>query len=186
MKPTILVDSCSYFRLAQGIHPLLKKYFCEEKHVLGVIKELNQEYNKNPSLKHKFFWVNEAEFVENRKRCFSLSPGQKSDINNAFFFLREMARDEGYGVSKIDLKALSHAEVLCIPVLTDDTDMLMLAKEYNINTYTSLQIMKILYDCGAISMRQVRFIAAFWVYLKDTPKSFRKSFEKLFNEPAPK
>jgi len=54
MNTTILVDSCSYFRLAQTIHPLLKKPFCEENHVLGVIKELNLEYNKNPSLKHKF------------------------------------------------------------------------------------------------------------------------------------
>jgi len=57
MKSTILVDTCSYFRLAQSINPLLKKPFCEEKHVLSVIKELNLEYNKNPSLKHtpKFF-----------------------------------------------------------------------------------------------------------------------------------
>ncbi len=48
MITTILVDSCSYFRLAQSIHPLLKTPFCEEKHVLGVIKELNQEYKQNP------------------------------------------------------------------------------------------------------------------------------------------
>lgn len=186
MNTTILVDSCSYFRLAQTIHPLLKKPFCEENHVLGVIKELNLEYNKNPSLKHKFFWVNETEFVENRKRCFSLSDPHKSDIHNTFFFLRETAREEGYGVLKVDLTALSYAEVLGISVVTDDTDMLMLAKEYDIHTCTSLQIMKVLYDCGAISIRQVRSIAAFWVYLKDTPKSFRKSFKKLFKEPAPK
>ncbi len=48
MKPTILVDTCSYFRLAQSINPLLKKPFCEEKHVLGVIKELNLEYSQQP------------------------------------------------------------------------------------------------------------------------------------------
>jgi len=186
MKSTILVDTCSYFRLAQSINPLLKKPFCEEKHVLGVIKELNLEYNKNPSLKHKFFWVNEAEFVENRKRCFSLSVQQKSDINNTFFFLRETAREEGYGVSKVDLIALSYAEVFGISIVTDDTDMLMLAKEYDIHTYTSLQIMKVLYDCGTITISQIHSIAAFWVYLKDTPKSFRKSFKNLFKESAPK
>ena len=46
MKATILVDSCSYFRLAQNIHPLLKTPFCEEKHVMSVIKELNDDEAK--------------------------------------------------------------------------------------------------------------------------------------------
>jgi len=186
MKTTILVDSCSYFRLAKSIHPLLKNPFCEEKHVLGVIKELNDEYNKNPSLKHKFFWVNEPGFVENRKQCFRLNQAQKSDIKNTFYFLRETARDEKYGVSRVDLTALCYALVLFIPIVTDDTDMLMLAKEYDIKTFTSLEIMKLLLDCEAISMKEVRAISAFWIYLKDTPKSFKASYKKLFNEPPPK
>ncbi len=186
MKATILVDSCSYFRLAQDIHPLLKTPFCEEKHVMSVIKELNDEYNKNPSLKHKFFWVNEPEFVENRKQCFRLNQAQKSDINNTFYFLRETARDEKYGVSRIDLIALCYALVLSIPVVTDDTDMLMLAKEYEIKTFTSLEIMRLLLDCEAITMREIRAIAAFWIYLKDTPKSFKANYKNLFNEPPPK
>lgn len=186
MKVNILVDSCSYFRLAQSLHPLLKTPFCKEKHVLGVIKELNEEYNRNPSLKHKFFWVSQPEYVENRNRCFRLSQKQKTDINNTFFFLRETAREEGYGVSRVDLMALSHAQVLEIPVVTDDKDMLMLAKEYHIMTYTSLEIMKLLLDCGEISMRKVRAIASFWIYLKDTPAKFQSTYKKLFNETVPK
>lgn len=51
----IIVDSCSYFRLAQSIRPLLKTPFGKEKHRLGVIEELDKEYEKNPTLKHKFF-----------------------------------------------------------------------------------------------------------------------------------
>jgi len=50
----IIVDSCSYFRLAQSIQPLLKKAFGKEKHCLGVIEELDREYEKNPALKRKF------------------------------------------------------------------------------------------------------------------------------------
>jgi len=186
MRPTILVDSCSYFRLAQGLHPLLKTPFCEEKHVLGVIKGLKEEYDKNQSLKHKFFWVNEPEFVENRKKCFRLNQEQKSDINNTFYFLRETARDEKYGVSRVDLTALCYALVLCVSVVTDDTDMLMLAKAYDIKAFTSLEIMKVLLDCAAITMKKVRAITAFWIYLKDTPKSFQASYKKLFNESPPK
>lgn len=186
MNITILVDSCSYFRLAQSIHPLLKTPFCEEKHVLGVIKELNLEYQRNPSLKHKFSWVDLPEYIENRQRCFSLKQAIKSDINNTFYFLRETARDQGYGVSKVDLIALSYCEVISIPVVTDDYDMLLLAKEYEIKTYTSLELLKLMYDCDFISIKKIRTIAEYWVYMKDTPKSYKSSYKKLFNEPAPK
>lgn len=186
MSVTILVDTCSYFRLAQSIHPLLKIPFCEEQHVLGVIKELNQEYQRNPSLKHKFFWVDQFEYIENRKRCFSLKQAIKSDINNTFYFLRETARDEGYGVSKVDLIALSYCEVLSIPVVTDDLDILLLAKEYEIKTYTSLELLKLMYDCSFITKKKVRTIVEYWVYIKDTPGAYKSNYKKLFKEPAPK
>ena len=42
----IIVDSCSYFRLAQSIKPLLKISFGREKHCLGVIDELDKEYER--------------------------------------------------------------------------------------------------------------------------------------------
>ena len=63
-----IVDSCSYFRLAQNIRPLLKREFGKEKHCLGVIKELDEEYAKNPTLKHKFFWVNQEEYTEKQTK----------------------------------------------------------------------------------------------------------------------
>ena len=185
MKVKILVDSCSYFRLAQNIHPLLKTPFCEEKHVLGVITDLNSEYNRNPALRNKFYWVKEREYTENRKSCFRLSPGQKNDIHNSFFFLRDTARDLSYGVSRVDLNALSYAYVLNISVVTDDDDMLLLAKEYEIETLTSLELLKVLYECQFITIEKVRAIASSWIYLKDIPKSFKTSFKKLFNEAAP-
>jgi len=80
----IIVDSCSYFRLAQSIRPLLKKPFGKEKHCLGVIKELNKEYERNPTLKRKFFWVNQKEYADYRKNCFSPTIDQRSAINHAF------------------------------------------------------------------------------------------------------
>ncbi len=185
MNATILVDSCAYFRLAKSIHPLLKMPFGEEKHVLGVIRELNEEYKQNPSLKHKFFWVSQPDYAENRQRCFSLNLQQKSDIANTFYFLRETARDKRYGVSKVDLTALSYAYVLSIPIVTDDHDMLLLAGEYNIKTFTSLELLKLLYDCRFISMEKIRSIAAYWVYQNDTPKSYKTIYARLFKEPAP-
>ncbi len=81
----IIVDSCSYFRLAQNIRPLLKNPFGREKYCLGVIEELDKEYEKNPTLKNKFFWVSQNEYSHNRKKCFSPNIRQRSEINHAFF-----------------------------------------------------------------------------------------------------
>lgn len=65
----ILLDSNAYFRLAQSIRPLLKQTFGKEKYCLYVIKELQNEYDKNPRLKSAFHWVNDPEYKENRTPC---------------------------------------------------------------------------------------------------------------------
>jgi hypothetical protein len=182
----IIVDSCAYFRLAQSIRPLLKKPFGKEKHCLGVIQELDNEYEKSPSLKHKFYWVNDDEFAANRKRCFALTTAQKSEINHAFFFIREFARDEHIGVSEVDIKALSYAYVLKILLVTDDDDMLIVAKEFEISTLRTLHLLKLLLDCRVVTMERIRAIAAYWIYQNDTPKSYRKDFRRIFLEDPPR
>jgi len=186
MYASVIVDSCSYFRLAQSISPLLKTPFCDNKFVLGVIKDLHEEYKKNPTLKNKFGWVSQPEYVQNRQRCFKFSKDELVDINNAFYFIRETARDEGLTTSKVDNRALAHAYVMGFPIVSDDVDLLTLAKIFEIKTYTSLQLLKILLDCGHIDMVQIRAIAAYWIYQNDTPASYAKDFKKLFNEPAPR
>jgi hypothetical protein len=185
MACNILVDSCAYFRLAHSIHPLLKVEFGEEKHKLGVIQELQKEYDKNPTLQNKFYWVDEPEYAANRKSCFSLTREQKADIHNAFYFMRDTSREEELGVSKVDLTALSYAYVLGIPIVTDDSDLITLAKEYEIVVFRSLELLHLMYKASHITKRKVREIASCWVYLNDTPKSYKDDYERLFNEPAP-
>jgi hypothetical protein len=91
----------------------------------------------------------------------------------------------GLGVSRVDIICLAHAHVLQIPVVSDDGDFLVLAKEYDITSYKTLELLKIMYDCGHITIKQVRTIAEYWQYLQDTPKSYRKDFKRLFGEPIP-
>jgi len=181
----IIVDSCSYFRLAQNIRPLLKISFGRKKHCLGVIKELDKEYEKSPILKNKFFWVNQQEYIDNRKGCFSPNPRQHSEINHAFFFIREFGRDSQFSVSEVDIVGLAYAYVLKIPVITDDSDMLKIAKEFEIKTYKTLELMKLMMDNGLVKMKQVRSIVSYWAYQNDKPKSFRKDYKRLFSEDPP-
>jgi hypothetical protein len=181
----IIVDSCSYFRLAQSIQPLLKIPFGRKKYCLGVIEELDKEYSKSPTLKNRFFWVNQQEYTDNRKDCFSPSPKQRSEINHAFFFIREFARDSQFGVSEVDIIGLAYAYVLKIPIVTDDSDMLEVAKEFEIKTYKTLEIMKLMMDSGFVKMKQIRSIVSYWDYQNDEPESFRKDFKRIFSEDPP-
>lgn len=181
----IIVDSCSYFRLAQNIRPLLKNPFGREKYCLGVIEELDKEYEKSPTLKNKFFWVSENEYRHNRKKCFSPNIRQRSEINHAFFFIREFARESQLAVSEVDIVGLAYAYVLKIPVVTDDSDMLEVAKEFEIKKYKTLELMKLMMDSGLVKMKKIRSIVSYWAYQNDTPKSFRKDFKKIFSEEPP-
>jgi hypothetical protein len=181
----VIVDSCSYFRLAQSIHPLLKIPFEKEKLCLGVIEELDKEYEKNQSLKTRFYWVKEKEYSDNRKNCFSPNPKRRSEIKHAFFFIRDFARENQFGLSAVDIVGLAYAYVLKIPVVTDDSEMLEVAKEFEVKSYKTLEIMKSMVDSGFLKMKLIRTIVSYWIYQNDTPKSFRKDFKRIFSEDPP-
>jgi hypothetical protein len=181
----IIVDSCSYFRLAQSIRPLLKITFGKEKHCLGVIKELDKEYERSPTLKNKFFWVSQPEYRDNRKDCFSPNPRQRSEINHAFFFIREFVRDSQFSVSEVDITGLAYAYVLKLPIVTDDSDMLEVAKEFEIKTYKTLELMKLMMDSGHLKMEQIRSIVSYWAYQNDRPGAFWRDFKRIFSEDPP-
>ena len=182
----ILIDSNVYFRLAQSIHPLLKCEFGKEKYCLYVIKGLQEEYAKNPRLKSKFSWVNEPEYKKNRAFKLNISRKNQQEIAQVFDFIKSYAKYSYPGLSKVDITALAHAYVLDIPIVTDDSDMLDLAVEFNIKTLKTLELLKLMLDCRRIDITIVRQIASYWIYDDDKPKSFAADYKKLFKEPPPR
>lgn len=182
----ILLDSNAYFRLAQSIRPLLGAPFGNPSCRLFVLKELQKEYERSPRLKRSFPWVNDPEYVENRSNLLTVTRNEKAEIQRAYDFILDYARNVHPGVSKIDVLCLAHAEQLGIPVVTDDDDMLQLAKDYGIKTLKTLELLKLMLDCGHISKDKVREMAAYWIYLNDRPKDFRIDFKKIFGEDPPR
>lgn len=182
----LLLDSNVYFRLAQSIRPLLDAPFGEANHCLYVIKELQKEYERNPRLKRSFSWVNDPEYVDNRAKKLAVKRNEKAEIDRAYQFILNFVRSVHPGVSKIDVLCLAHAEQLGVPVVTDDSDMLEVAAQYGIKALKTLELLKLMLDCGHIDIQKVKAIAAYLVYQNDTPKDFRKDFKKLFGEEAPR
>lgn len=182
----MLVDSNAYFRLAQSIHPLLNVEFGDKRYCLYCLKELQDEYNRNPRLKNSFSWVNEQEYVKNRSHLLKITREEKPEIKRAYDFILDYVRNVHPGVSKIDVLCLAHAEQLRIPVVTDDEEMRIAAGTYDIKTFKTLELLKLMLDCRHIDSKKIREIAAYWIYLNDKPKDFHLDYKRLFNESPPK
>lgn len=182
----ILIDSNVYFRLARSIRPLLQVEFGQANYCLYVTKDLQAEYDNNPRLRNSFSWVNDPEYRENRACELNVSRKERKEIEQAFVFIRSYARDAQQGTSNVDMRALAHAYILGIPIVTDDADMLALAQDFSIKTYKTLDLLKLMFDCRHIGKARVRQIAAYWIYENDRPKSFSKDYRSLFKERPPK
>ena len=187
-----IVDSNSYFRLAQNIHPLLCQPFGKEEYTLYIHAELNDEFRRSQRLKNKFHWVAEPKYVENRSRSISIPQEKKTDIEATYDYLWEHVQDAfirpySKGPSPIDTWIVATALELKIPVVTDDRDMIELAKEFGVKTISSLGAMKLMLDEGRIDDEKVDMVVEQWVYDNDTPhKEWRKEFRKLFGREPPK
>lgn len=183
-----LLDTNAYFRLAQSIRPLLNAPFGAQKYSLFVLKELQKEYEKSPRLKSSFLWVNDPGYAENRANRLQVTREQTVEIRRAYDFILDYVRNVHPGVSRVDVLCLAHAEQLGIgiPVVTDDEEMRVAARDYGTMTMKTLELLKLMLDCGHITMEKIREISGYWVYLNDTPKDFRKDFQSIFAEEAPR
>lgn len=188
----IIVDSNSYFRLAQNIHPFLCQPFGKEQYTLYIHADLTEEIHISPRLQTRFDWVHQQDYRDNRKRSITLSKAQKKEIENTYEFLWDYMKEEfldqrGKGPSAIDVRIVSTALVLDIFLVTDDQDMIELAKTYDAKQMTSIGLMKLMLDSGHIDDEKINQVVQQWLYDKDTPHAgWREEFKKTFKREAPK
>jgi predicted nucleic acid-binding protein len=188
----IIVDTNSYFRLAQNIHPLLCQPFGQEDYTLYMHADLNAELRNSPRLQTKFDWAAEPDFRENRRRSLSLSKVQKKEIEETFDFMWEFVKEEyhgklGKGPSDTDTLIIATASVLEIRAVTDDQDMIELAQEYDVQQLTSLGLMQLMLKEKHIDLDKIKQIVAQWQYDGDTPyKSWGAEYKRLFKQAPPK
>jgi hypothetical protein len=180
-KYRILLDSNAYLRLANSFHPLLSKSFGIENYTLYLIHEFQKEFNKNSKLKNKFGWVNQPEYIENRKHKLRVLKNQKEQIKITYSYLWAQNISEGIGASRVDVKALAYGSVLDVPVVTDDFDMTKLAEPFLIETWGLLDLLKIMYRSERINLYEIKALIGYLEYNKDLPyPSFKIKLQKQF------
>lgn len=180
----ILVDTNSYLRLAQSIHPLLCVPFGTSECCLYVIPELNREL-RSRHLKNKFPWIDEPEFVEERKRFPTVSRKEKKSIDQTFDFVWDHVETQLPGPSRVDARYVAYALELDIPLVTDDEDMIKLAKAFGASVMRSLDLLKLMLDEKHIDRRKVRATVAYWRHIEDTPGQLASRYRRLFGTDPP-
>ena len=175
----VLVDTNTYLRLAKTIHPLLAAPFGDLPYCLYIIPELNRELG-NKRLRSKFPWIDEPEFQANRQQFPQLSRQQSKAIEQTFDFIWAHALAEFPGPSKVDVRYLATAYELVVPVVTDDLDMQALAKEFDISTLSTMELLAMMHEAGHISLKLVDGLMAYWEYEDDVPAKMKKDYKRLF------
>ena len=146
----ILVDTNAYLRLAKTIHPLLFVPFGENQYCLYILPELNKEL-ENHRLQNAFYWVTEDDYVQNRNHFPTISP-----IEQTLEYVWDYVQTDLPGPSRVDALYVAYAIELEVPVVTDDQDMTKLAKEFGAEVMPTLELLKIMLDCGHTDMKTIK------------------------------
>jgi hypothetical protein len=183
MPSIILLDTNAYLRLADTLHPLLNNSFCTEGVILFLIPEFQTEFDRSSRLKNKFGWVNQPEYVDNRKTNIKFHFHQRKQIELTYTYLWEHNISEGIGASPVDVRALAYGAVLNVPVITDDSQMRELADTFSIDTWGILKILKLMLECSRIDLTEIKALADYLEYNNDLPyPNFKKDLKKEFGD----
>ena len=148
----VLLDSSAYFRLAQSIRPLLQPSFgASPAYSLHVLAELDDEYRTSRRLRHKFEWVAEMEYRDDRQwKRYELRGEARSQALDAFSFLVAYADEQQLNLSREDLKALAVGFVKGIPVVTDDVNMGKVADAHSIECWSTIKLLRVMLTAGTV------------------------------------
>lgn len=183
----ILIDTNSYLRLAQNIHPLLLQKFGKEGFTLYPHSKLADEISRNNRLKTKFHWFSESQYEENRKQKLYPNKEERKDVELAYEAMWALVEEENLGPSEVDTRIVAYGAALEIRIVTDDADMIALAEMYGVHQLTSMELMKLMLDTEHIDFEKIIQVVEQWIYDRDFPNGrFRKDFKRIFGLAAPK
>lgn len=84
------------------------------------------------------------------------------------------------GPSRVDALYVAYGLEIGAPVVTDDQDMAQLAAAFGADTMPTLQLLRIMLDCGHVDMKTVQGMVDYWRYIDDRPANLDIDFKRLF------
>jgi predicted nucleic acid-binding protein len=179
----ILLDTCAYLWLARSIHPFIGIPFGDEKNALYLHKDIQRELDRSARLQNSFAWVEQEEYKKERKKIIPLSQAQSAQIELSYDYIWQYQKDFAYSLSREDIYCIATAQVLGVPLVSDDSNLLLTAKAFGIKTMMTLELLKLMVDCDFIEREEVEQIVDYLKYSNDFPPSFNKLYRTLFKNP---
>lgn len=177
----VLIDSCSYFRIARSLHPLLGQSQGPSQYKIYIHPFFYNEFSKNSHLTLQFPWVNESEFSINRNNFrINILEERQIEIMRAFTSINSYKRKCRSNISDVDLYALSTAYVLNIILITDDRAMRDAAEEFEIVCLKTMDYLNYLHSNGLIDDSKLLEIFGYWEYDNDCPSDYNLDRKKYF------
>lgn len=101
-------------------------------------------------------------------------------IQQTFGYLWDHVQSELPGPSRVDALYIAYALELDIPLVTDDQDMTALAHAFDAKVMPTLELLKIMLDCGHTDMKTIQALCDHWKYMSDLPANFHADYQRLF------
>lgn len=187
-KKKYLIDSNTYFRLGDSLCPLCEMRITEEKksYSICMLGGTFQEYLLQPRLHSKFDWVTVERHAADRKKLrLRLQQHEVALIRTNKQFVTDGCKELGLGCSPFDIECLVTAMVKGCTLVSDDLDLLALAKEYECPALSTIQLLGLLSKNSQITQQEVIGILQMWVWLEDLPSNWKREYQKVFKEGVP-
>jgi len=119
-------------------------------------------------------------YKANRRKRINLSSAQNKELVTVVETFDEYAYDEGLGTSQEDLTALARAYISKIELVTDDADLISVAKEFEVEVMNTLELLKLMLDKGRITIDMVNEVCEYLECIPDKPKNYYSDKQRLF------
>lgn len=194
----VLLDTNAYLRLAKRVRPLLGKKFGQKDYVLTILKDVENEVQRNPRLQHQFPWFGEGDLASERvAHTPRLNSGEKETLDAAASVLHGLVQMDPVRFmtrhrsppSYTDCRVLAFGQIRPAIVVTDDLGMHELANMAGIgDVWHGHELLKKMLSAKLIGNELVREIYAALAANGDLPVSWievkHSAFIKVFGKTA--
>lgn len=192
----VLLDTNAYLRLAKRIRPLLGVRFGHKEYALTILKDVEDEVHRSPTLQFKFPWFDEGILSAERiAKTIRLTSDEKQKLALAQDVLRNwVVADIGKYTnggrsppSPTDCRVLAFTQIRPAIVVTDDLGMHTLAEDFQIPVWHGPDLLSKMRTAKIVTDDLIREIYAAMEANGDLTKTWleakQSTFLKVFRTP---
>lgn len=194
----VLLDTNAYLRLAKRIKPMLGVKFGQKEYVLTILKDVENEVQKNPRLRFHYPWFQDPSIATERlAKRIRLSGDEKAELDAAMSVLHGwvLGHVQAYisphrsPPSSVDCRVLAFGRIRPAIVVTDDLGMHQLATDFEFgdSVWHGHELLKKMLSAKVIDANVVREIYDALETNDDLPRTWREvrhtAFRKIFGPP---